>query len=91
MFVIFGEFLLCGFIIAASLLLGRSHARIAETLFVAYVGFMLLNYFVVRWRHESLKRSVAKFNKLRKKVSNFDFGLTAPAAKAPPKTLKKAK
>lgn len=75
MLIVLGELLLCGLILSGCVLLGRAYPRIAEGLFLFYAGYILLNYFYVRWRHEGLKRKVVKFAKMRKKVSNFDFGM----------------
>lgn len=78
MFIVVGEVLLCCLIVVGSILLRKSHAKIAEGMFLAYTAFVLFNYFSVRWQHERLKRKVMKFKKMRKKVSNFDFGLPSP-------------
>ena len=78
MFIVVGEFLISCLIVMGSILLRKSHPKIAEGMFLTYVAFMLLNYFAVRWQHEWLKRKVMKFKKMRKKVSNFDFGLPNP-------------
>ena len=78
MFFVVGEFFLCCLIVMASILLRKSQPKLADGVFLTYVAFMLLNYFAVRWQHEWLKRKVMKFKKMRKKVSNFDFGLPNP-------------
>lgn len=75
MLIVFGELLLCGFVLMGCLLLGKTYPKVAEGMFLIYGAFILLNYFVVRWRHEWLKKKVVKFAKMRKKVSNFDFGM----------------
>ena len=81
MFIVFGELVLCGFVIFGAALLSGAHPKVALGVFLAYVAFVLANYFVVRWKHEGLKKKVTKFTKLRKKVSNFEFGLPGPPEK----------
>lgn len=78
MFLVIGEFLLCCLIIIGSVLLRKSYPKISEGAFLVYGAFVLFNYFVVRWRHEWLKWKVTKFKKMRRKVSNYDFGLPNP-------------
>lgn len=83
MFIVVGEFLLGCLIVVGSVLLWKSYPKLSEGIFLTYMSFVLLNYFIVRWRHEWLKRKVMKFKKMRKKVSNFDFGLPNPPGISP--------
>ena len=63
MFFVIGEFLVCCFIVIGSVLLHKAHAKVSDGIFLSYIAFVLLNYFVVRWRHERLKYKVRKFKK----------------------------
>ena len=78
MLVLFGEFVLCCFIVIGSILIAKSHLKIAEGIFLTYAIFIVINYFVSRVKLEILRYKVRKFKKLRKKVTNFDFGMPAP-------------
>jgi hypothetical protein len=84
LFLLVGEFLLCLLIVFGSILLVKAHPKVAEGMFYTYAAFILMNYFVVRWKYEYLKRKVFKFKKLRKRVTNFDFGQPNPVTPAPP-------
>lgn len=78
MFVILGEFLLCCLIVLGTISIGQSRPKLAEGAFVLYATIMLISYFITRWKYERLRKKVMKFKKMRKKVSNFDFGLPPP-------------
>jgi hypothetical protein len=82
MFFVIGEFLVCCFIVIGSVLLHKAHAAVSDGIFLTYIAFVLLNYFVVRWRHERLKYKVRKFKKTRRKFLNFDFGTPDPPSHA---------
>ena len=69
-------------------MLRKAHPKMSDGVFLAYVSFVLSNYFVVRWQHERLKWKVMKFKKLRRKVTNFDFGMPNPPN--PPSPLGKS-